>query len=71
MRELVALQFPFARILTWAEPTDDGELYAVMARGRLIHAPSVALLISALQALPPPRVEWSAACNAAPLRLAA
>lgn len=50
MREFLESQFG-ARIVQWAEPTDDfgGQTFSAVCAGRLIVAESLALLVSALQ----------------------
>ncbi len=48
MLDFITRQYA-AEVLRWAEPTEDGELYEVLAFGRVIRADSLALLLSALQ----------------------
>lgn len=40
-----------ARIVTWAEPTDDGDIYEATVAGRLLRADSPHLLLRAVAAL--------------------
>lgn len=52
MREFIETHYG-ATVLRWAEPTEDGELYEVVYRGRMIRADSGALVLSALQEAEP------------------
>ena len=42
------------RILSWAEPTYDGECFAALQNGKYIQADSEVLLLLALTPQPPP-----------------
>lgn len=48
-------------VIRWAEPTEDGELYEVIHRGRVIRADSLALVLAAVREGVPqrPRLAWT------------
>jgi len=48
MREFIEDQYG-VEVIRWAEPTEDGELYEVIHRGRVIRADTLALVLSAVQ----------------------
>lgn len=60
MREFIEDQYG-VEVIRWGEPTEDGELYEVIHRGRVIRADTLALVLSAVQevAVKPLRLAWT------------
>ncbi len=60
MREFIEDQYG-VEVIRWGEPTEDGELYEVICRGRVIRADNPALVLAAVREAPrqPVRLAWT------------